>query len=82
MFFVKKNLDICGMDIEMTLPDAWRHFIGNLPDLKRKDKNIVRQAQRDEGRGLLGDKRRRALMERYCPGRYEFREVVVVHDGQ
>jgi len=30
----------------------------------------------------LGVARIRRLLERYCPGRYEFREVVVVHDGQ
>lgn len=53
--------------------------------------NDVAQAKRDNAGGRLtkkgtpirlGTARIRRLLERYCPGRYEFREVVILHDGQ
>lgn len=74
-------LTFASMEIRMTVADAWRHFLDNLPTMERLEKNEVRQAQRDAKRGLLTETRMVRLMEKYGQGRYRVDTQMVVLVG-
>lgn len=80
VFLSKKVLTFASMEMQMTLAAAWRHFIDNLEELnlKRLEKNEVRQAQRDAKRGLLADERIGRLLLKYGQGRYRIETQTVV----
>lgn len=70
------------MDRTLTLHEALDDLLQNIPpDVTRAEKNEIRQAKRDQALGRLGDRRIRRLLEKYGRGRYEIREVVIVHDN-
>lgn len=75
----KKVLTFAAMDIEMTLHEAWLHFLNNLPQkISRLEKNQIRQAERDARRGKLGTRRIVKILNTYGEGRYRVEERVVV----
>jgi hypothetical protein len=69
------------MERTLTLREAFIDFLGNLPaDLTRAQRNEIMQALRDQKIDRLGDRRIKRLLEEYGRGRYEVREVVIVHE--
>jgi hypothetical protein len=73
---------------EITPLEAWADFWKwiRLPDnsavwagLSRAQKQYLYKANIHAGGGVLGEKRIRALLERYAPERYEFRTSVILH---
>jgi hypothetical protein len=79
------------MEHEKTLTpvEAWDNFwlwLRGQPkwqDLTREEKNELYKASRARKIGKpynLGPARIRHLLDKHAPGRYEFREVVIVHE--
>lgn len=76
------------MDLTFTPMDAFKHFLENWKGTVPVDVQNARYAM--EGREILrngkrvkiglGPKRIKSLLEKYAPGKYEFREVVIFHD--
>lgn len=85
------TLPLSAMDKTLSPQEAFSDFLQFAEQNGIRLGNDVAQAKRDNKGGRLtakgtpiklGVARIKRLLERYCPGRYEFREVVVVHDGQ
>ena len=68
------------MDIEATYLDAFRHFLENWTGRVPKDVQEAKYAMDGKRRHGLGDKRIRSLLEKYAPERYEFRDIVIIHE--
>ena len=76
------------MENEITPQQAWDDFwkfIRSQPEwneLGRTEKQYLDKTRRDLSRGKVGIDRIRAALDKYAPGRYEFREkiTVIVHN--
>ena len=70
--------------MQFTLPEAWADFLaflkssGAWADIPKRERLYIYKAGSDLKKGRLGAARAGRLFERYAPGRYEFRQVVVV----
>ena len=69
---------------ELTTIEAWEHFWGEIktspewPEIPREEKQYLYKAAKAAREGRLGERRIISLLNRYAPGRYEFRQVVVL----
>lgn len=66
---------------------AWVHYSGKWDALNDKEKNRVITARRDRDglrgqRHQLGAGRIKRILDDYAPGRYEFREVVILKEDK
>lgn len=68
-----------GMDLTFTPEGAFRHFLENLEGAIPKEIQEAKYALEGKRKHPLGFKRIRRLLEKYAPGKYEFREVVIFH---
>jgi hypothetical protein len=73
------------MEHTLTPLEAWDNFVEHvIPTLPKPIPREIQHARYSrEGRGTykpLGKDRIKRLLEKYAPGRYEFREVVILHE--
>ena len=68
------------MDTVTTHAEAFRHFLANWKGRIPKDVQEAKYAMEGKRRHGLGEKRIRHLLEKYAPERYEFRDVVIIHE--
>ena len=76
------------MDLIFTPMEAFRHFLENWQGAIPKDVQNAKYAM--EGREILrngkrvkiglGPRRINRLLDKYAPGKYEFRETVIFHE--
>lgn len=76
------------MDLTFTPMNAFKHFLDNWQGSIPKDVQNAKYAM--EGRPIvrngkrvvvaLGPKRIKSLLDKYAPGKYEFKEVVIFHE--
>ncbi len=67
----------------LTPKEAWDDFLEYAKDQGLKLGNNVSMAKRDAGgyrNRTLGVRRIEKILNEYCPGRYEFRGVFILHD--
>ena len=76
------------MELTMTPLEAFKHFLenweGSIPKDVQNAKYVMEGRPVKRGQRMvylnLGPKRIKALLNRYAPGKYEFREVVIFHE--
>lgn len=70
------------MEKQLTPLEAWADFIENIyPQIEgRQNRQDIVRALSHERKGLLGSRRIERILTQYAPGRYEFREVVILHN--
>lgn len=70
---------ICRMDLSFSPAAAFRHFLENIPAPVPGEVQEAKYALEGKRKHGLGVRRIRRLLEKYAPGKYEFREVVIFH---
>ena len=70
------------MDLTFSPPDAFRHFLDNWKGAIPKEIQEAKYALEGKRTHGLGGKRIKRLLEQYAPGKYEFKEVVIFHEGK
>ena len=88
IFRIVGNITPLHMDLTFTPMEAFKHFLENWQGAIPKDVQNAKYVM--EGRPVkrgnrmvylnLGTKRIKRLLDKYAPGKYEFREVVVFHE--
>lgn len=69
-----------GMDLRFTPAEAFQHFLDNFQGAKDKEIQEAKYALEGKRKHPLGVRRVKRILEKYAPGKYEFREVVIFHD--
>lgn len=70
------------MEITLTPEQAFDHFLKNWEGAVPKDVQEAKYARDGLRRAGLGRTRIKNLLEKYAPGKYEWREVVVVRESK
>lgn len=70
-----------GMDLHFTPEQAFRHFLENHEGAKDKEIQEAKYTLEGKRKHALGVRRIKRLLDKYAPGRYEFREVVIFHQN-
>lgn len=70
------------ISVDQAWPDFWA-WVKTQPTwntLERKEKQYLGKADIDHRAGRLGPQRTKNLLQRYAPDRYEFAEIVIIHE--
>lgn len=68
------------MDFQFTPAAAFLHFLENYKGEMSRDLYEAKYTAQGLRKHPLGARRIKRLLEKYAPGKYEFREVVIFHD--
>ena len=68
------------MDLQFTPTDAFRHFLNNYKGEMNSELYEAKYTLEGRRGYSLGPRRIKRLLDKYAPGKYEFRETVIFHE--
>lgn len=78
--------NFAGMETLITATEAWADFWAwirlqeSWSNIPRRNKQYLYKAEKAHREDRLGSRRIERILTQYAPGRYEFREVVILHN--